>query len=1126
MATPIELKYSKLGGSTGFLGAPTLPSERTCPDGRGRYQHFQGGSIYWTPERGAFEVHGFIRQKWEELGWERSFLGYPVTDEQLMSDGVGRVSEFEKGGQIVWSSTTGAHPIAGSIGAKWAALNAEAGFLGYPIGDESATPDGRGRYQHFQGGSIYYRLAEWGAFEVHGLIRDRWTALGWEQSFLGFPVSDELPMPESSSQPLPWLGLGAVRLEEERLLRPMRPVGRYSVFEHGVVTWFPGQSEAVESPHHYERLYAQIRAQILARFFALGPKGRRNHFSMVNYLAGQVAKRPVNDIEKVKTENGLWRITRDGGENPMAFGSHLYMMLAVEHHFGNDESTRALKAGLATLESLFVWQTPGDPSSRLPIRWDAGMPDEREDEQFVVDNHGHLHRPGYPPKTLYSTGMASTNINHFPRRDLATLEDLLGPGQAAGYKNDQAKYEQYRPWELSMDEVNGLVSIYWIVNKLSHDANITSSVQRQAQFLGNYLANNGYILVRPMGGLSWRGATGILPALEYPFARVLSSIAGINASSRADFKQAMERAGYWRNLVGPITKFQLTAWTLGLPAAMTMLSQGLPPSTLSAAAAVYVHNDCFDVSEIGEPALALLCKDAPNKQALYGLVAQIGAVTNTPGTHFHPWIGLTGLDDPDPTVREIFHDWYDRRSQAVESGTLTELKCQGIRSIFTTAVDVLTRGDSTNEQMLVEQIERAIVELFRDCYFEPKLYMIGASDFPSLVNQEWCWLFHWDYYPENGGDSTPYHPMNLCVGLALAFWYAKRRQNNGTPVTTPRFPVPLNADRFANWPLAAVPKNCLDSLITAGIPVEAVQGTSKATLHAVGEGYPLFDEPLVHRNALPQLDFPPATTLMCELNLVLPAKFPGDLPTGIMLYPGLEVEIQASGSIWAGDIRDARNGPNGLDQLIDDARWPLHTGLDGAQARAFCLLGRVNGYFYVGENFRARFTYSAARPLFLRINDNNPGDGDGEFAVHIRIWGPEAGVFGRVYWTPNVLRDGGLLFTEDAVDRIDVKVDQEVVPSSTVEFRLETPDNNRWGNITWRKEVIFRESPAKGRGIWTIATQDDIHSDENIRFMNQMRGALLTFNKMKEFGRMSQVLVLDASEVRPGSRITFFWYKD
>jgi uncharacterized protein with LGFP repeats len=26
---------------------------------------------------------------------------------------------------------------------------------------------------------------------VHGLIRDRWAALGWETSYLGYPTSDE-----------------------------------------------------------------------------------------------------------------------------------------------------------------------------------------------------------------------------------------------------------------------------------------------------------------------------------------------------------------------------------------------------------------------------------------------------------------------------------------------------------------------------------------------------------------------------------------------------------------------------------------------------------------------------------------------------------------------------------------------------------------------------------------------------------------------------------------------------------------------------------------------------------------------------------------------------------------------
>ena len=57
--------------------------------------------------------------------------------------------------------------------------------------DELATPDGRGRYNHFtKGGSIYYTTAT-GAHMVKGEIRKRWAALGWEYSYLRYPKSDE-----------------------------------------------------------------------------------------------------------------------------------------------------------------------------------------------------------------------------------------------------------------------------------------------------------------------------------------------------------------------------------------------------------------------------------------------------------------------------------------------------------------------------------------------------------------------------------------------------------------------------------------------------------------------------------------------------------------------------------------------------------------------------------------------------------------------------------------------------------------------------------------------------------------------------------------------------------------------
>jgi hypothetical protein len=101
----IRDKWIALGGPGSFLGEP-LTDELTTPDGIGRFNRFQGGMIYWTPATGAQEVHGAILEKWESLGFERSFLGYPVTGEIDFPEG-GRVSAFERGA-IYWWPDTGA----------------------------------------------------------------------------------------------------------------------------------------------------------------------------------------------------------------------------------------------------------------------------------------------------------------------------------------------------------------------------------------------------------------------------------------------------------------------------------------------------------------------------------------------------------------------------------------------------------------------------------------------------------------------------------------------------------------------------------------------------------------------------------------------------------------------------------------------------------------------------------------------------------------------------------------------------------------------------------------------------------------------------------------------------------
>ena len=186
--TEIDEKYAALGGSAGFLGLPLIP-ETPTPGNSGRFRHFQGGSIYWSAPTGAHEAHGFIRGKWEELQWERGFLGFPLTDETPTSNGAGRYNHFQ-GGSIYWTSATGAHEVHGAIRDKWASMGWENSVLGFPVMDELTCADGIGRFNDFEWGSIYWTPTR-GAWEVHGFIRARWTDLNREAGPLGYPTSDE-----------------------------------------------------------------------------------------------------------------------------------------------------------------------------------------------------------------------------------------------------------------------------------------------------------------------------------------------------------------------------------------------------------------------------------------------------------------------------------------------------------------------------------------------------------------------------------------------------------------------------------------------------------------------------------------------------------------------------------------------------------------------------------------------------------------------------------------------------------------------------------------------------------------------------------------------------------------------
>ena len=159
---PIADKYAFLQGRDGFLGLPVTDISR-CPDGEGFFMHFQGGSIYWTRATGAFEVHGRIRDKWATLGWETSFLGYPKTDETGTPDRLGRFNHFQ-GGSIYWSEKTGAHEVHGEIRTLWERMGWETGACGYPTSDEMEGELPGSRMNMFQHGQILWTPADGAKF--------------------------------------------------------------------------------------------------------------------------------------------------------------------------------------------------------------------------------------------------------------------------------------------------------------------------------------------------------------------------------------------------------------------------------------------------------------------------------------------------------------------------------------------------------------------------------------------------------------------------------------------------------------------------------------------------------------------------------------------------------------------------------------------------------------------------------------------------------------------------------------------------------------------------------------------------------------------------------------------------
>jgi uncharacterized protein with LGFP repeats len=184
------VKWKALGGVSSFLGYPTVDTKSVTG---GSVTGFRGGSVYAAGTGKAWEVHGWIRDLYVARGAQAGVLGFPTSDEQRSPDGVGVFQTFAKG--VVYSTPrTGARALHGPVFTKWSSLGGMRSFLGGPVSNELTMPDGKGTAWVFASGGAIYRHPATGAFEVHGWIRDLYSSLNGEQSFLGYPTSDETPV--------------------------------------------------------------------------------------------------------------------------------------------------------------------------------------------------------------------------------------------------------------------------------------------------------------------------------------------------------------------------------------------------------------------------------------------------------------------------------------------------------------------------------------------------------------------------------------------------------------------------------------------------------------------------------------------------------------------------------------------------------------------------------------------------------------------------------------------------------------------------------------------------------------------------------------------------------------------
>jgi hypothetical protein len=344
-----------------------------------------------------------------------------------------------------------------------------------------------------------------------------------------------------------------------------------------------------------ETLYSKLRANSLARHFAIGRYWRRNIWSeeshlgnKTNLLCGPTYVRPrkadgsllypnVAGLFQQNRNNRLlperWRVAMREHANPLLqSGIHL-TQLAIEAKLGNRESLKIIDLSLKTIDSLYKFKN--DPIfGGYILRYDP----------VTCDNWVEYPKPNQP----------FFCCNFLPNLDPPTFKDnqynYSTPDQdsmvqSAVNRAGDAEPARYKLWEPSFDEITGLLGGYFMIWSCLKDdpseqaITIVNKVKTQSDRLGRYLRDTDYILVKPNKGFTYYGCTGVGSLLEIMFSRAFSRINDRpfdfyrQPNNKHTFEDALKLAGVWTDF----NKMLLTLLPPGSPEFPLRTEFPLPP---------------------------------------------------------------------------------------------------------------------------------------------------------------------------------------------------------------------------------------------------------------------------------------------------------------------------------------------------------------------------------------------------------------------------------------------------------------------------------------------------------------------------------------------------------------------